>query len=161
MEWGEAVRTATKKQIQVHIRWMIRRDMPEVLRMEAASFGEHAWPEEEFIRILRQRNCIAMVAEVSEQIVGYMVYELNRGAIRILNLAACPAGKGIRRTLMQKLTGSLAGNGPGSSRKSEKRTLTLNCFSKPLAFDASGRCETLERMFMNLSSGIGRRYDRS
>src|SRR5690348_2779098 len=45
----------------VHIRWMIRRDMPEVMRTERASF-EYSWTEDDFLRCLRQRNCIGMVA---------------------------------------------------------------------------------------------------
>ena len=36
--------------------------MPEVLRTERASF-EYAWTEDDFLRCLRQRNCIGMVAE--------------------------------------------------------------------------------------------------
>src|SRR4051812_2604533 len=49
-------------QLRVHIRWMIRRDMAEVLEIERSAF-EFPWFEEEFIRCLRQRNCIGMVAE--------------------------------------------------------------------------------------------------
>ena len=49
-------------EVNVHIRWMIRRDMPEVLQIERTSF-EYPWSEEDFIRCLRQRNCIGMVAE--------------------------------------------------------------------------------------------------
>ena len=41
-----------KAQVRVHIRWMIRRDMPEVLAIEHASF-EFPWCEEEFLRVLR------------------------------------------------------------------------------------------------------------
>ena len=46
-----------KQLVRTHIRWMIRRDMPEVLAIEAASF-EFPWLEDDFIRCLRQRNCI-------------------------------------------------------------------------------------------------------
>jgi len=53
------------KEVCVHIRWMIRRDMPEVLEIEDRSF-EFSWSEEDFIRCLRQRNCIGMVAEHDE-----------------------------------------------------------------------------------------------
>jgi ribosomal-protein-alanine N-acetyltransferase len=60
---------------------MIRRDMPEVLAIEHASF-EYPWCEEEFLRVLRQRNCIGMVAEQGERIVGFMVYELHRNKIQ-------------------------------------------------------------------------------
>ena len=55
-----------KQEIRVHIRWMIRRDMPEVLDVERSSF-EFPWAEDDFIRCLRQRNCIGMVAEVDDQ----------------------------------------------------------------------------------------------
>ena len=47
----------------LHIRWMIRRDMPDVMGIEVASF-EYAWTEDDFLRCLRQRNCIGMVAEL-------------------------------------------------------------------------------------------------
>jgi len=32
------MKTDSREEIRVHIRWMIRRDMPEVLAAEAASF---------------------------------------------------------------------------------------------------------------------------
>ena len=73
-------------QTRVHIRWMIRRDMPEVLAIEHASF-EYPWCEEEFLRVLRQRNCIGMVAEHGERIVGFMIYELHRNKIQVLDFA--------------------------------------------------------------------------
>jgi ribosomal-protein-alanine N-acetyltransferase len=62
-----------KLQLPVHIRWMIRRDMPEVLHTEQGAF-EYAWTEEDFLRCLRQRNCIGMVAEQGEKVVGFMIY---------------------------------------------------------------------------------------
>ena len=49
---------------EVHIRWMIRRDMPGVLEIEKLSF-EYPWTEEDFIRCLRRRNCIGMVVMVT------------------------------------------------------------------------------------------------
>src|SRR5687768_6635477 len=60
-----------KEQARVHIRWMIRRDMPEVLSIETQCF-EFPWTEEDFLRCLRQRNCIGMVAEQGEKVVGFM-----------------------------------------------------------------------------------------
>src|ERR1051326_5506856 len=75
-----------KEQARVHIRWMIRRDMPEVLQAEQLSF-EYAWNEEDFLRCLRQRNCIGMVAEQGEKVVGFMIYELHKNKLHILNFA--------------------------------------------------------------------------
>ena len=75
-----------KQEIRVHIRWMIRRDMAEVLQIERESF-EFPWIDEDFIRCLRQRNCIGMVAEHEGQVVGFMIYELHRTRIHVLNFA--------------------------------------------------------------------------
>src|SRR5690606_11527131 len=69
--WKEAfMNIQSKERLRVHIRWMIRRDMPEVLQIEKASF-EFPWYEDDFIRCLRQRNCIGMVAEQGERVVGF------------------------------------------------------------------------------------------
>jgi ribosomal-protein-alanine N-acetyltransferase len=83
-----------KEQARVHIRWMIRRDMPEVLQTEQESF-EYSWTEEDFLRCLRQRNCIGMVAEHGDKVVGFMIYELHKAKLHILNFAVHP---GYRRT---------------------------------------------------------------
>jgi len=101
--------TQQKQEIRVNIRWMIRRDMPEVLATEAESF-EFPWSEEDFIRCLRQRNCIGMVAEYNDQVVGFMIYELLKTRIHVLNFAV---GKRYRRLgvgtqMIAKLAGKLS-----------------------------------------------------
>lgn len=75
--------------LSAHIRWMIRRDMTEVVDIETQSF-EFPWLEDDFIRCLRQRNCIGMVSEYAEQVVGFMIYELHRNRLHILNFAVHP-----------------------------------------------------------------------
>src|SRR3989441_9512738 len=97
-----------KEQARVHIRWMIRRDMPEVLQAEQLSF-EYAWTEEDFLRCLRQRNCIGMVAEHGEKVVGFMIYELHKSKLHILNFAVGPAGRrnGIGSQMIAKLVSKL------------------------------------------------------
>ncbi len=99
----------TKAQIRVHIRWMIRRDMPEVLTIEHASF-EFPWCEEEFLRVLRQRNCIGMVAEYGERVVGFMIYELHKNKLQILNFATHPefCRQGVGHQMVAKLVGKLS-----------------------------------------------------
>ncbi len=93
----------------VHIRWMIRRDMPAVLGIEESSF-EFPWSEDEFIRCLRQRNCIGMVAELSEQVVGFMIYELHKSRLHILNFSvhADFRRQGIGKAMVEKLVGKLS-----------------------------------------------------
>src|SRR3954447_6885809 len=86
----ESTGRTDKELLRVHIRWMIRRDMPEVLAAENSSF-EYAWAEEDFLRCLRQRNCIGMVAECGEKVVGFMIYELHKAKLHILNFAVHPS----------------------------------------------------------------------
>ena len=92
-----------------HIRWMIRRDMPAVLRIESECF-EFSWTEEDFIRCLRQRNCIGMVAEVDGRVVGFMIYELHKSRLHVLNFAVDPAHRrrGIGSQMVSKLLAKLS-----------------------------------------------------
>jgi len=100
---------AEKEQVRVHIRWMIRRDMPEVLQTEQESF-EYSWTEEDFLRCLRQRNCIGMVAEQGEKVVGFMIYELHKAKLHILNFAVHPPFRrgGIGAQMVAKLISKLS-----------------------------------------------------
>ncbi len=96
-------------QSSVHIRWMIRRDMPAVLSIEDNSF-EFPWTEEEFVRCLRQRDCIGMVAEAAEKVVGFMIYELHRTRIHVLSFAVHPEFRrqAIGAAMVEKLVSKLA-----------------------------------------------------
>jgi len=98
-----------KEQVRVHIRWMIRRDMPEVLQTEQESF-EYSWTEEDFLRCLRQRNCIGMVAEQGEKVVGFMIYELHKNKLHILNFAVNPGCRrfGVGAQMVAKLISKLS-----------------------------------------------------
>src|SRR5262245_40362969 len=109
-----------KDQARVHIRWMIRRDMPEVLHIEQQSF-EYAWTEEDFLRCLQQRNCIGMVAEHGEKVVGFMIYELHKSKLHILNFAVNRGYRrmGIGNQMVSKLIGKL------SSHRRTKITLAV------------------------------------
>ncbi len=101
--------TYARNQVRIHIRWMIRRDMPEVLEIENLCF-EFPWLEEDFIRCLRQRNCIGMVAEHEDRVVGFMIYELHRNRLHILNFSVHPEmqRRGVGRQMIEKLAGKLS-----------------------------------------------------
>lgn len=95
-------------QITVHTRWMIRRDMPEVMAIENASF-QFPWAEEDFVRCLRQRNCIGMVAEFDQGVIGFHVYEMHAKRLHILNFAVHPdyRRRGVGRQMLDKLASKL------------------------------------------------------
>ena len=104
---------------RVSIRWMTRRDIGAVLAIENA-VSDHPWCEEDFLRELRQRNVIGMVAEDGDTIVGFMVYELHRRKIQIAAFAACPKfwRRGVGSQMVAKLVGKL----------SQERRNTLSLF---------------------------------
>jgi ribosomal-protein-alanine N-acetyltransferase len=105
----ESTGRTERELMRVHIRWMIRRDMPEVLQAEQSSF-EFAWTEEDFLRCLRQRNCIGMVAECGEKVVGFMIYELHKAKLHILNFAVHPdfRRRGVGSQMVAKLVSKLS-----------------------------------------------------
>jgi len=134
-----------KQEVRVHIRWMIRRDMPEVLAIEAESF-EFPWSEEDFINCLRQRNCIGMVAEHDDRVVGFMIYEVNKTHIHVLNFAVSRAERrrGIGTQMMAELVGKL------SSQRRSRITLEVRETNLPaqLFFRANGfRAVSVLRQF--------------
>jgi len=98
-----------KQAFKVHIRWMIRRDMPEVLAIENEGF-EFPWCEDDFLRCLRQRNCIGMVAEHEDQIVGFMIYELHKQRLHVLNFAVAARFRrfGVATQMATKLIAKLS-----------------------------------------------------
>ena len=106
--------------VQVHIRWMIRLHMADVLAAERQSF-EYAWTEDDFLRCLRQRNCIGMVAEHQDRIVGFMIYELHMSRLHVLNFAVAPEFRrtGVGAQMVGKLVGKL------SSHRRNKVTLAV------------------------------------
>ncbi|MEC7566849.1 MAG: ribosomal protein S18-alanine N-acetyltransferase [Planctomycetota bacterium] len=93
----------------LHIRWMIRRDMADVLKIENANF-EFPWSEDDFIRCLRQRNCIGMVAERDDKIVGFMIYELHKNRLHVLNFSVGPDHQRskVGTTMVEKLKSKLS-----------------------------------------------------
>lgn len=89
-------------------RWMIRRDIPQVQAIDTHSF-HLPWDEDDFLARLRQRNCVGVVAERNERIIGYMVYDLYPSHIQLTRLATHPnmrlrgVGRGMTRYLCNKL----------------------------------------------------------
>lgn len=89
---------------RTHVRWLIRRDMTDVLRIERESY-QCPWTEDDFLKHLRQRNCVGHVAEYENRVVGFVIYELHKGFVHITNMAVDPdcRGRGFGRALMDKM----------------------------------------------------------
>ena len=68
------------------VRWLIRRDVSEILMAEAAC--KDPWSEEEILLQLRQRDRIGVVIESPDhEVVGYMVYRLCKERFELLRIA--------------------------------------------------------------------------
>jgi ribosomal-protein-alanine N-acetyltransferase len=95
-------------QLKTQIRWMILRDMPEVLEAEGDS--DVLCIEEYVIRCLRQRNCMGLVAEAQRRVLGFMLYELFENYFNILNLCVHPDARrrGVGTEMVGKLCGKLS-----------------------------------------------------
>jgi len=99
------------KTIECQIRWLIRRDMDEVMAIEKGSF-QYPWTEEDFLCCLRQRNCIGTVADtlsVGSTVQGFMVYELAKHSLHILNFAVSPDSRcrGVGSQMVKRLVDKL------------------------------------------------------
>jgi ribosomal-protein-alanine N-acetyltransferase len=105
--------TATRR-----IRLMTRHDWPAVLDIEAASFP-NPWTEVELHAAVTSRNVLALVAADTPngEVLGYLLYQLRRRHLRLLNLAVAPARRraGVGTSLVGAL---LARAGAGMSRRS-------------------------------------------
>ncbi len=125
--------------MNVHVRWMIRRDMPEVVTIEREAF-EFPWSEEDFTRCLRQRNCIGMVAEMADSVVAFMIYELHRTKLHMLNFAVLRSHRrlGIGTRMMEKLLAKLTPDRRGRIMLEVRETnLPAQLFFRSLDFRAT------------------------
>jgi [ribosomal protein S18]-alanine N-acetyltransferase len=113
--------------------------MPDMLAIEAKSFY-HPWNENEFLRVLRQRNCIGMVAECGDKVVGHFLYELHKKKIQVLDLAVDPEfrRRGVGTQIINKLKGKLT-NGRRSAIEMLVRESNLDAhlFLRECGFFAS------------------------
>ena len=134
--------------MNVHIRWMVRPDMSEVLNIEKVSFI-HPWSEEDFIRCLRQRNCIGMVAEYDKRVAGFMIYDLHKNKLHVLNFAVAEnfRRKTVGHQMVSKLQGKLSKQRRNRlSLEIEERNLAGLQFFKSQGFIATGIRENMITM---------------
>jgi ribosomal-protein-alanine N-acetyltransferase len=87
-------------------RWLIRKDLQAVLAMDYAASPDEFWTEAEWIRQLRQRNIIGMVAERdNETVVGACLFEVHRHHVVITKFVVDPAcrGQGVGSLMLDRL----------------------------------------------------------
>ena len=72
------------------IRWLLRRDIDQILEIEKTCFFTDPWCENDFIICLKQESCMGIVFEDKNNIIGYLVCEFNQYNIEVLKLAIQP-----------------------------------------------------------------------
>lgn len=125
--------------MDVHIRWMLARDMDRVMEIEQASFAD-PWTRGELIEILRGRNTLGIVAEDQRgDVAGFAVYELLPVGILLLNLAVDPVARhrGIGRQIIWRLINKLTGKRRTLRACVSERNLSAQLFFKQCAFRAT------------------------
>jgi ribosomal-protein-alanine N-acetyltransferase len=97
----------TQSLTQTYVRWMIRRDLPEVLAIEA----ENGPPvpgslmEERFLRFNRGRSNIPLISEMKEVITGFCLYTLTPEQLWLRRIAVASAWRfqGMATAMVNKM----------------------------------------------------------
>lgn len=125
---------------QHYTRWMLRRDMPEVVLIEQHGF-EYPWSEKEFVEALQGRNCVGQVAtSPTGEITGYVVYELASQHIEIANISVAKAWRrqGVGSALVGKVVAKLArGRRERVLARVSDGNLEAHCFLRACGFRAT------------------------
>lgn len=80
--------STVETQSTLHVRWMLPRDYEHAETIER--FSVRPWSYRRLREIARDRNKIGVVAEASEQVVGFMIYGLHRGCLTIERMGVDP-----------------------------------------------------------------------
>ena len=96
---------------EVHVRWAMTRDLPEVLAIESA--WPHSWDEEEYRLTLAERNVIGMIAEEcvrGEPVIAHMVYLLEKNHLEVVKFSVHPScvRRGVGSAMIAKLYSKLS-----------------------------------------------------
>lgn len=70
-------------------RWMVRSDLDECVGIAAECF-ERPWTQDEWLRALRRRDCVARVTQGGKQLAGFLAYQFSDHEYRLLQLAVAP-----------------------------------------------------------------------
>jgi ribosomal-protein-alanine N-acetyltransferase len=90
-------------------------DLPGILTIERAGFGEWAWDRNLFADYKRKCGELFLVAEAGEKVVGYCIGCIARNAASLESIAVAPSmkGKGVADALLRGLLLRLRRRGIG------------------------------------------------
>jgi ribosomal-protein-alanine N-acetyltransferase len=94
----------------INTRWMIRRDIPEIVAIEGTSQVD-AFTTQQLVVCLAKRNVIGLVATTCDKnsniefILGYVIYEMSKNLINIQRLGThhLYLRKGVAKSLISRI----------------------------------------------------------
>jgi [ribosomal protein S18]-alanine N-acetyltransferase len=118
------------------------RDAAAIAAVHAASF-QRGWGEDEFRRLLLERNVICHRARIGHSLVGFILSRLVAGEAEILSVAIKPGwrGRGFSRPLLDLHLRRLAGLGTGTVflEVDEKNAPAVRLYRKAGFYDVGRR----------------------
>lgn len=151
-----------KQSVRVHIRHMLRRDMPEVLAIDefaglpvlpSSRIGDR---EEGFLTYLRVAGHWGMIAEECGRqygkVLGFMLYELNDSEIILARLAVHPAylRMGVGTQLAEKLQSKVS---PWAYQARSRVVMDVSEYALPMQLFLRSRGWLAERVIRGQSDG--------
>lgn len=122
----------------VSVRYIEPRDITEILEVERASFV-HPWTKDDFVNCMKRNNTTGVVAEINGVLMGFLIFEVFKRRIQLLNLAVRPRFRrmGIGSTMIGRVICAL-GNSTQKLVAAEVResNLGVQLFLKSLGFRA-------------------------
>ncbi len=97
--------------LETSIRWSVRKDIPEMLKIERDAFAD-PWSEDHFLSTMKAKNAVGLTAHQGDRIVGYVFYDLAPTCLRLLNVAVALPDRmtGVGRALVGKVVGKMQGH---------------------------------------------------
>lgn len=101
------------KLADVHVRWMIRKDLAVVRDIERVNLDGPSLIDMK--DLIRERNVVAMVAEVGDIVVGWMAYRIfkKRYELARMSTSLWQRRRGVGAAMMCKLVGRMTTTGRG------------------------------------------------
>lgn len=95
----------------IHTDWLVPRNLPDVVAIEQLSYTT-PWTEKAFKSCLARSNCVGLVAELGNRVVGFVIFETTKKRILLLNMAVHPKFRrnGVATTMLASLVRRLSNN---------------------------------------------------
>lgn len=99
---------ASQNAVAVHVRWAVNRDVERIREIDTACLDGQLLAAGRTLRDVGRLR-VTFVAAVDDQVVGYMLYELNRKRIRLMRIAVDPAwrSRGVGTTMLDRVKSKL------------------------------------------------------